>query len=465
MSAGRLSPEWSAWVILTCFFVASLLTMIWAGRVMWDSYTTAMRTQDGALLRGHIEVGVLLQSPRALTSRAIERLPANVDPCVDQNDICVPLRVGDRIKTLPAAGYGPVASLVLPDTTHIQMWAQGDGSDLLYRTYDVSRWSGRRQVVNIFHAAGYARYDIAQYQPYTTVEYSVTLPDGYTVWMTPGGSYSVNVLTKSASDLAGVRYEVAVRSGSATIEHNHESVRIAAGQLSEVRLNGDVVAARDATWELLWDSNWQDIRTETAVVNTNEARGSWYMYSRADAPNMTPAEQNAKVSVVQACSPESPDLCTSDEQVRVLRFRRDGNQLRPFTIGIKQTLDSDVSEYTSLRLTAWVRVLTQTVPLTNIAGSECPISFQLTYKFISPSDQQMERTFCLYAFKSADTFAQDTGSTRYRALPPFEWYRLDVDLREDEYLRLARYLQEIRVEARGHDFLAEITDLELIGRQ
>jgi hypothetical protein len=116
-------------------------------------------------------------------------------------------------------------------------------------------------------------------------------------------------------------------------------------------------------------------------------------------------------------------------------------------------------------LTAWVRVLTQTVPLSGIADSECPISFQLTYKFISPSDQQMERVFCLYAFKSEDTLVQDNGSTRYRSLPPYEWYRLDVDLREDEYLRFARYLQEIRIEAYGHDYLAEITDISLIGKQ
>jgi hypothetical protein len=148
-----------------------------------------------------------------------------------------------------------------------------------------------------------------------------------------------------------------------------------------------------------------------------------------------------------------------------LRFRRDGNQIRPFAVGIDQTLDADVSEYTSLRLTAWVRVLTQTVPLAGIAGSECPVMFQLTFKTISPTDKQQERTFCLYAFKSSESLVQDSGDIRYRALPPFQWYRLDVDLREDEFLRYARYLQSIRIEARGHDYLSEITDVNLIGRQ
>jgi hypothetical protein len=457
----RLRPEVSAWVILVFFFGVSLVGLFFVGRYAWLGYTTSMKTQDGALLRGHVQVGVLLQSPRALTSRAIERLPENVDPCSDESDICVPLRVGDRIKTLPSAGYGPVASLVLPDTTHVQLWAQGDGSDLLYQMYQVSRWNARRQVVNLVHSAGYARYDVAQYQSYQVVEYSVTLPNGYTVWMSPGGSYSVNVLTASEAQRRGVVYEVAVRSGSATMTDGNHNQSIQPGQISEVTLAGDIIPARIASWQLLGDPTWNDIQ----VANQTITSAGWQLYQRAGAPNMSREEQNGRISVVSGCSPTSPDLCTAEQQTSILRFRREGTQMRPFAVGIKQTLSSDVSEYTSLRLTAWVRVLTQTVPLSGIADSECPISFQLTYKFISPSDQQMERVFCLYAFKSEDTLVQDNGSTRYRSLPPYEWYRLDVDLREDEYLRFARYLQEIRIEAYGHDYLAEITDISLVGKQ
>jgi hypothetical protein len=459
--AYRIRPEVSAWAILVFFFVVSLVALVFVGRYAWQGYTTSMKSQDGALLRGHVQVGVLLQAPRALTSRAIERLPENVDPCNGEADICVPLRIGDRIKTLPSAGYGPVASLVLPDTTHVQLWAQGDGSDLIYNMYQVSRWNSRRQVVNLVHNAGYARYDVAQFQRYQVVEYSVRLPNGYTVWMSPGGSYSVNVLTASEAQRRGVVYEVAVRSGSATITNGNSSQSIVSGQLSEVTLAGRILLAHDAAWQLIDDPTWRDIQT----TNQSIQAAGWQIYQRADAPSMSRAEQNGRINVVSGCSPTSPDLCTAEQQTSILRFRRDGNQMRPFAVGIKQTLNSDVSEYTSLRLTAWVRVLTQTVPLSGIAGSECPISFQMTYKFISPSDQQMERVFCLYAFSSDDTLVQDNGSTRYRSLPPYEWYRLDVDLREDEYLRFARYLQEIRIEAQGHDYLAEITDISLVGRQ
>jgi hypothetical protein len=451
-------PELSAWVILTFAFVLFVIIAVVAMQMAWQAYTSAMRTQEGAMLRSHVAVGVLLQEPRSVTSRAIERLPENVDPCLGQSDICIPLRSGDRVRTLPAAGYGPVASLVLPDTTHIQLWAQDEGSDLVYHTYQVSRWNNQRQIVSLQQHSGYARYDVAQFQPYQKVEYNVVLPDGVTVWMTPGGSYSVHVYEKERYN----RYEVAVRSGSATVQQADNTVSLEDGDLVVVTKDGIIANPVAASWQLIQDPDWQDISSEDSGTTTV---GGWNEFRRAEAPNMRVDEQNGRLSVVQGCSPESPDLCSAGEQVRILRLRRDGNQTRPFAVGVEQTLDADVSEYTSLRLTAWVRVLTQTVPVDGIAGSECPVMFTLVYKYISPADEQLERNFCLYAFKSDDTLVTDTGRIRYRALPPFEWYRLDVDLREDEYLKLARYLQSIRIEARGNDYMAEITDLALIGRQ
>jgi hypothetical protein len=452
-------PEFSAWVTLVIAFGFFVIIAVVTLQLAWQAYTSAMRTQEGAMLRSHVAVGVLLQEPRSVTSRAIERLPENVDPCPGESDICIPLRSGDRVRTVPAAGYGPVASLVLPDTTHIQLWAQDEGSDLVYHTYQVSRWNNQRQIVSLQQHSGYARYDVAQFQPYQKVEYNVVLPDGVTVWMTPGGSYSVHIYAKNRQN----HYEIAVRSGSATVQHASKTVSLASGELVVVDHDGVIADPVAASWQLIRDPDWQDISSEDSGTTTV---GGWNELRRAEAPNMRVDELNGRLSVVQGCSPESPDLCSADQQVRVLRLRRDGNQTRPFAVGVEQDLNADVSEYTSLRLTAWVRVLTQSVPVDGgIAGSECPVMFTLVYKYISPADEQLERNFCLYAYKSTDTLVTDTGRIRYRALPPFEWYRLDVDLREDEYLRLARYLQSVRIEARGNDYMAEITDLALIGRQ
>ncbi len=457
----RMAPATSAWLILCVFFVLSVGLCVLLIRVAYGSYQDAMRTADGAILRGHVIAGVVLQEPRSLTSRTIERLPGTLDPCPDSNDVCVPLNIGNRIKTLPAAGYGPVASLVLPDATHIQLWAQGTGSDIVYRTYQVSRWTNRRQIVNLQQNAGYARYDIAENHAYQRVEYSVTLANDVKLWLSPGGSYSVNVIPDDPALRSDVQFELAVRSGNATVERAGVTVQVAEDQIVEVTRANEIRPPRTATWQLIRDNEWHTIERELTDIN----RYNWREFARADAPNMRTDEQNGIVQVVSTCSPESPDFCSEDQQVRTLRLRRDGNQIRPFAVGIDQTLDSDVSEFTSLRLTAWVRVLTQTVPLAGIAGSECPIMFQVTFKNLSPADVQQERTFCLYAYNEQGVKVEDTGNIRYRALPPFQWYYLDVDLREDEFLRNARYIQSLRIEARGHDYLSEITNIMLIGRQ
>lgn len=457
----RIDPAASAWMILTVFFVLSMLLAVWVLQFAYRGYVDAMRTSEGAMLRGHVTAGVVMQEPRSLTSRTLERLPGALDPCPGETDVCVPLTIGDRIKTLPAAGYGPVASLVLPDTTHIQLWAQGTGSDIVYRTYQVSRWTYRRQIVNLQQNAGYARYDIAANQGYQRVEYSVTLANKVTIWMTPGGSYSINVIPDDDALDTDVQFELAVRSGSATVERDGETVQVAQGEIAEVTRSNQLLSPRLATWQLIQDPEWRNIQREL----NSENRYAWHEFARADAPNMSTGEQNGVVQVVTTCSPQSPDLCSESEQVRTLRLRRDGNQVRPYAVGVAQTLDADVSEYTSLRLSAWVRVLTQSAPMAGIAGSECPILFQITYKNLSPADVQQERSYCLYAYDERDVQVEDTGNLRYRALPPFQWYQLVVDLRDDEFIRTARYIQSIRIEARGHDYLSEITDLTLVGRQ
>jgi hypothetical protein len=113
----------------------------------------------------------------------------------------------------------------------------------------------------------------------------------------------------------------------------------------------------------------------------------------------------------------------------------------------------------------WVRVLTQTVQLAGVAGSECPVMVRITYKPTSPTDQEASRYFCIYTGSGEVSNSEDAGEIRYRQVPQFQWYRLNVELRDDALLRQARYIQSIRIEARGHDYLSEVTGISLIGRQ
>jgi hypothetical protein len=258
------------------------------------------------------------------------------------------------------------------------------------------------------------------------------------------------------------RIEIAVRTGSATVTNGSQNVSIAQRQMVVITGNDAIPVPIAANWQIVNDPEWGSVRSTESTSNGDL---DWQVYTRDGSPDMKPAEKNGRAVVVLGCSPERPDNCKNEKQLQVLRLQRSGLQVHDFAIGVEQYVDADVSEFTSLRLTAWVRLLAQQSSTAVAASASCPIKFQLVYKFISPADQQQERTICLYPTTGKTVAQQETGDTLYRALPLYRWYKLDLDLREDEYLKTARYIQVLRIEADGVNYLAEVTNLSLTGRQ
>lgn len=468
-SAERLQQQRIAWAWMLAFFGLFCALVGMLGYGAWNYYTTATLAIDGALLRSHVNAGVIVQLRGRLNAESIERLPPERDPCPGERDICTPVGEGSVIRTKAEAGYGPVASLVLADRTQIDFWAHPGGAELALVSYRSTRWNAARLELLLRQNAGYLRYDLASGQPYEQVEYVVEAGDGVRVLLSPGGSYSINVPVNEPGRSPAIaatgnplRVEVATRAGNAIIDYRGEQVAVRPGQLLQVDDQGLLHGPDEARWELIRDGGFTRYQEQNEYGEGSE---TWRKLWTANAPGMTAEEQNGRFVVVRACRPETPDLCSPDNQVAIGQFRRDGQQTRPFTTGIEQTIDADVSEFTSLRMSAWVRVLTQTVQLAGVAGSECPIMVQLVYKPTSPTDQQLNRYFCIYTGADAVSGSEDVGEIRYRQVPPFQWYRLNVELRDDSLLRQARYLQLIRVEARGHDYLSEITEISLVGRQ
>jgi hypothetical protein len=465
-----LSPEASAWVAIVVAFGIFCTIVLAAGLAVHRHYQEATVPLGGALLRSHVNAGVALQSRGQLVGTSLERLPAENDPCPGEADICSPVNEGDSITTKPEAGYGPVASLVLPDGSQIDYFAHPAGGDFALDAYRVSAWTTERQEVRLRHSAGYARYDIAAGQPFTDVQYVVDLDDGTHVVLMPGGSYSINVpkapdgrLPPTTTAGAPLYAEVAVRAaGRALVRRAGVDMPVGADERVQIPVDGTVSTAMPATWQLIRDADFAMFDAQNAY---RDGSLTWQRSWNWDVPNMAPEEMNGRFAVIRGCRPETPDLCTAADQMLIGQFRRDGGQTRPFTVGIEQTLDVDVSEYSSLRLTGWVRVLTQTVARAGIAGSECPMLVQLVYKLTSPTDPQENRYFCVYtADDQPDAVPEEVGQIRYRPVPLFQWYQLDVELRDDSLIRQARFIQQIRIEARGHDYLVEFTGLGLMGR-
>ena len=109
-----ISTELSAWLVLSVFFVASLVVLALLGRVALANYNAAMRTLDGAQLRSHVTTGVLYQEPRSLSSRTLERLPDSLDPCAGEKDICLPLKPAIESRLCPPLGMAQLRRWCCP---------------------------------------------------------------------------------------------------------------------------------------------------------------------------------------------------------------------------------------------------------------------------------------------------------------------------------------------------------------
>jgi hypothetical protein len=464
------NPLTSAWITLIFFFGVFCSLVGGSGWLGWRYYHTATVPVPGALVRSHVNSGVVMQARGQLAPLSIERLPNDRDPCPESQDICVPINEGERVRTRREAGYGSVASLVLPDTTHIQLWASPSGADLQLDRYQVTRWNRARQEVVLTQHEGYVRYDLASNQPYQQINYTVQIDAATRIELNTNGSYSIYVPSRTdfdrrqpmTNDGNPMLVEVATRKGYATLVRGDARTAIQPGKKVQVGILGGVSEPLPAEWELIADSGFADHLEQNDYVEGSE---TWLRYWNENAPGLTSSEKNARLNIVQACRPETPDLCSADQQVYIAQFRRDGGQTKPYTIGLQQTLDVDVSEYTSLRLRGWVRVLQQSVPGPGAQGSECPIMIQLIYKPVSPTDQEQPRYICVYTTDDQVAEIPDLEVIRYRPVPPYTWYQIDIELRDDTLIKQARYIQMIRIEARGHDYLAEVTGFSLVGHQ
>jgi hypothetical protein len=452
--------------MLLSFFLLFCLIVAGTGYSGWNYYTGATLPLEDlpeqSMVRVHANAGVVYQ-PKGKTDLITPRQLCADNPA-DVHDVCFPLEEGYRVRTVPEAGYGPVASIVLPDDTHVDMWAHPSGTDLVLDKYQVTRWNNHRQEVVFRQSAGYARYDVKDGQPYANVSYTIEISAGVRVVLAPGGSYSVNVPHEDPGDAliltqshAPMLVEVATRSGHAEIQGPNQRTSIGPGLLVQVDRSGVLSAPLPARWGLLRDGDFAAHSSD----EYNSHSDTWSVIS--NSPRLPNERRNGFFTVINGCRPETPDSCPRPaERTTVGQFRREGGQSDQFIIGISQALDVDVSEYTQLHLLSWTRVLTQTVAGAGIQGSECPIFITLVYKPTSPSDQESLHRICVYTGVEAPVKA---GYIDYIKMPQFDWQRLDIDLRKISELRSVRYLQQIIIEARGHDYLAEITDISLVGTQ
>jgi ferric-dicitrate binding protein FerR (iron transport regulator) len=484
-----------AWAVLLAAFLTFCAITLTAGYSGWRYVSEATTTQRARLL-ADVPVGVAYQPRGSAEFRAVDRGGSGV------------LGEGDqvRIASASSAGYGKVASIELADGSSLDLRA---GSQVALHTYRRARWLGRNQQIAVVQTNGYVRYNLQQDDRFDTTVFTVDPGSGVVIELAVGGSYSVNVrpptrtLRVASADQSSVLpdqpIEVAVRgSGQATVRGAGHSVVVLPGQLVTA-VSGvpqEPVAAR---WELVRDNAFDRYanRADPGQIYNNttidpappmlERSDTWQVRGQAIG-GPQPKTSQGQFGVVREClaaqsSPECPLTYAA-------RFLRTGNQTQPFITSIYQDLGDavvppdaspatqgvgarqlvregiDVTEYRQLVLSADLRILNQSLDKGGQAGQECPLLLRIEYRKQSPTDND-EQVFCFwYKDGPNGTLAPDEpGYFQSQQVTQYEWYPFKVDLRDAEYLPEARFIRRISIEARGHDYNAQIANISLVGTQ
>lgn len=454
-----------AWLVLLLALAVFSSLVALAGYTAWQYRVNAMLAHESVLIvRGRGEWITWRPQDRSVFQRV-----------ADAEQV---LHAGDEVRIADSAGYGQVATIRLFDQSTLDLWA---GAEVSIDEARTSRWNDRTMQVVLRQKSGYVRYDLRADQLYQQVRYQV-IAGGVTIDLQPGGSYSVEMLPPERQVLRiGAEEEqapphevdIAVRAGRAEVAGVGHGVTLTAGLRVQVDSAGMLSLPIPARWELIQDGDF-DRYSEEAYNNTTfagpptiERADTWQVYSIGSEG----AAANGFFKVARVCRPPQTGVnCDLRDHRHAAWFIRSGGQTKSFVTGIRQLFGpdergADISEYRSLVLTAWVRVLNQSVALTGEQGTECPVMIRLLGKQNSPVDPERERVICIYSSPVPADQAEQFPGVHYYWTPQYEWFPLRIELRDPDWLPDYRYLRGIEIYANGHDYDARVTGVSLIGSQ
>jgi hypothetical protein len=233
------------------------------------------------------------------------------------------------------------------------------------------------------------------------------------------------------------------------------------GEKIQVDSAGGASAAIPARWELISNGELEDWPDGA----TSDVSGAWSTGTITTDINATDQEKIGTFSIKHRCGPIMADTCA--KVTNVGQFSRQGGQNKSFAVSIAQPLDLDVSEYPSLELRAWVRVVEQSIAKAGEQGTECPITVKLTFKQKRPEDTEQFRYFCIYVDETAADLPKDQKGSEFIYTPVHQnqWYPLKYELRNYESLKEAYYLKSVVIYGNGHDYISEVNDISLLATQ
>ena len=135
-------------------------------------------------------------------------------------------------------------------------------------------------------------------------------------------------------------------------------------------------------------------------------------------------------------------------------FHRDG--IGHAEVGIRQQINYDVRDFTSLLLQLSVQVQGQSLPGCGSAGSECPIIARIDYKDIYGTDRQW-----YHGFYSVEHVEPDFLQHWSEQVPFQTWHVYDSGNLIEAFEESPALIKAVTIYASGHSFNALVTEVGL----
>jgi hypothetical protein len=242
------------------------------------------------------------------------------------------------------------------------------------------------------------------------------------------GSYEVKVNSET---------EVTVRHGQATISTGQQELTLNPAQraiINEREISEPLPAIRN----LVINGDFQDLVDDWAV--------EWLRYSIQDYPE----QPLGSISIV------------ANEGRRVVNFYR--NATNHGEVGIRQEINYDVRDFTSLELHLSVRVISEDIAGFGGCGylsSECPIIVRVEYENVYNIEGSWQHGFYIGQPKS-DWLIHDWA----QLVQEGTWQTYDSgNLMEELAEAQPALIKSVVIYASGHSFHAMVTEVELLAQE
>jgi hypothetical protein len=286
--------------------------------------------------------------------------------------------------------------------------------------------SMRPHQIDLLANIGRVRVNVASHDA-RPIESALTTPQAHTTLQE--GSYAFEVSNDET--------QVTVRDGLAQISAQGATQDLSTQQRTVVKLNGPPSGVLSPERNLVVNGSFR-----------LPLKGTWDTYD--DLQN--PVEQPGTVTIQ-----------TVGGQPSAVFERRGAYHAET---GLRQIINKDVRDLSSLRLHFVVRVFDQDVPVCGQAGSECPMMVRLDYKDQDGTDRSFLQGFYTQPdSRGANPTYNTTSGSRneHRRIAPNVEYTYDSE-NLVETLKPSQ-ITAITFYASGHSYRSSVAQVELLGEQ